>query len=70
MAGIDPGLMEPKCYIPGDSKGDSSRDSFWLDPERDPGHDDDEAGWNVGVEQVVAETPLELEDHLQASEPS
>ena len=44
------------------------RDSFRFDPERDPRHHDDEAGRDVGVEQVVAEAPPELEDHLQASE--
>ena len=36
-----------------------------LDPEADPGHDDDEAGGDVGVEEVVAQPPLKHEDHLQ-----
>lgn len=31
-------------------------------------HDDDETRRDVGVEQMVTETPLQLEDHLQACE--
>ena len=56
----------------GEEAGDPQRDPGWhglrLDPERDPGHDDDEAGGDVGVEEVVAEATLEHEHHLQAGE--
>ena len=48
----------------GDTQGDPGRYSLWLDPEGDPGHDDNEAGGEVGVEEVVAQPPLELEHHL------
>ena len=41
---------------------------IYLDPEGDPGHDDDKAGGKVGVEEVVAQPPLELEHHLQTGE--
>ena len=54
--------------IPSNSQGDPCRDSFWFDPEWDPGHDDDQAGWNVGVEEVVTQATLELKDDLQTSE--
>ena len=40
------------------------RYGLWLDPEGNPGHDDDETGGQVGVEQVVTQPPLELEYHL------
>jgi hypothetical protein len=45
--------MTWQLKIPGNTESDSSRDSFWLDPEGDPGHDDDQTGWNIGMEQVV-----------------
>ena len=28
---------------------------LWLDPERNPRHDHNEAGWYVGVEKVIPE---------------
>ena len=37
--------------IPSNSQGDPCRDSFWFDPEWDPGHDDDEDGGDVGGEE-------------------
>ena len=61
-----PGTDRVLC-IPGDSQRDPSRDSFWLNPERDPGHDDNQAGWNVGVEEIVTQSSFELKNHLQAS---
>lgn len=33
-------------------------------------HDDNEAGWNVCVEDVVTQAPLESKHHLQAREVS
>ena len=52
----------------GDAERDPGRHRLRLDPERDPGHHDDQAGGDVGVEEVVAQVPTELEDHLQARE--
>ena len=62
------GVLRGKREKGSDTESDPSRDSLGLDPEADPGHNDDEAGGDVGVEQVVAETPLELEHNLQAGE--
>ena len=52
----------------GDPQGDPGGHGLGLDPERDPGHDDDQTGGDVGVEQVVAESTLEHEDDLEAGE--
>ena len=52
----------------GHSQGDPGRNGLRLDPETDPGHDDDQTGGDVGVEQVVAQPSLEHEHHLQACE--
>ena len=52
----------------GDPQRDPGGDSLRLDPEADPGHDDYQAGGDVGVEQVVAQPPLEHEHHLQTRE--
>ena len=52
----------------GHPQRDPGGDSLGLDPEADPGHDDYQAGGDVGVEQVVAQTPLEHEHHLQTRE--
>ena len=49
----------------GHAQGHPGGDSLGLDPETDPGHDDYEAGGDVGVEEVVAQSPLKHEDHLQ-----
>ena len=43
-------------------------DRLWLYPEGDPGHDDNETSGDIGVEQVVAQPPLEHEHHLQTRE--
>ena len=40
----------------------------YLDPERDPGHDDNETGGQVSVKQVITKPPLKLENHLQTGE--
>ena len=52
----------------GDPQGDPGRYSLGLDPEADPGHDDDQTGRDVSVEQVVAQPPLEHEHNLQTRE--
>ena len=52
----------------GDTQGDPGRNRLRLDPEADPGHDDYQAGGDVGVEQVVAQPPLEHEHNLQTRE--
>ena len=62
------GMLGGESEEGGDSQGDPGRHRLGLDPEADPGHDDDQAGWDVGVEQVVAQPPLEHEDNLQTRE--
>ena len=52
----------------GHPQRDPGRDSLRLDPEADPGHDDDQAGGDVGVEQVVAQPSFEHEHNLQTRE--
>lgn len=52
------------------AEGDPRRDGFRLDPEGDPGHDDDQSGRDVRVEQVIAESPAQIEDNLYAREVS
>lgn len=52
----------------GDSEGDSGWDGFGTDPKRDPGHHDDQGGWDVSVEKVVAETSFQVEDYSKAGE--
>ena len=51
-----------------DSERHPRRNGFRADPKRDPAHDDDEAGRNISVEQVVAEPAPERQHHLEASE--
>ena len=52
----------------GDAQRDPGRNGLGLDPERDPGHHDDQTGGDVSVEKVVAQATPELEDHLKAGE--
>lgn len=52
------------------AQGDPRRDGFRLDPEGDPGHDDDQSGRDVRVEQVIAQSPAQIEDNLYAREVS
>ena len=52
----------------GHSQRYPGRHGLRLDPETDPGHDDDQTGGDVGVEQVVAQPPLEHKHHLQTGE--
>ena len=59
------GMLRGEREKGSDTESDPSRDSLGLDPEADPGHNDDEAGGDVGVEEVVAQPPLKHEDHLQ-----
>ena len=51
---------------------DTQSDSCWhrlgLDPETDPGHHDNQAGGDVGVEHEVAQPSPELELHHQTGE--
>ena len=42
---------QKRCYSQGDSRGYG----FWFDPEGDPGHHDNQAGWNVGVKHKIPE---------------
>lgn len=43
--------------------------TIWQNPYpiNTHGHDDDQAGGDVGVKQVVSQSSLQDEDHLQAS---
>lgn len=52
------------------AKSDPCRDGFRLDPEGDPGHDDDQGGRDVRVEQVITQSPAQIEDNLYAREVS
>ena len=52
----------------GHAQGHAGGHGLGLDPETDPGHDDDQTGGDVGVEEVVAQPPLEHEHHLQTRE--
>lgn len=52
----------------GHSEGDSCRNCLGLYPERNPGHDDDQAGGHIRVEQVIPQAALEGEHHLQTGE--
>lgn len=52
------------------AEGDPRRDGFRLDPKGDPGHDDDQSGRDVRVEQVIAQSPAQIEDNLYAREVS
>ena len=52
----------------GHAQGHAGGHGLGLDPETDPGHHHDQAGWDVGLEHEVAEHPPELEDHHQAGE--
>ena len=61
-------VLRGECEETGDPQGDPGGNGLGLDPERDPGHDDNQTSGDVGVEQVVAETPLEHEDHLETGE--
>ena len=61
-------MLRAESEQTGHPQRDSGWHRLWLDPERDPGHDDDQTGGDVGVEQVVAESTLEHEDALEAGE--
>ena len=52
----------------GDPERDPGGDRLRLNPEADPGHDHDQTGGDIGVEQVVAQPPLEHEHNLQTRE--
>lgn len=56
----------------GQQGGYAERHSGWrrfrFYPEGDPRHDYDQAGWNVGVKQVVAEPTFQDKHYFEASE--
>jgi hypothetical protein len=52
----------------GHSQCNTCRNSLGLDPERDPRHDDDQAGWHVRMKEIVAKAPLEAKHDLQTGE--
>lgn len=62
------GVLRGQREQRGDAEGDTRGNGFGLDPERDPAHDHNQRGRDVGVEQVVAKAPLQIEDHRQARE--
>ena len=51
----------------GDAQGDPGGDSVGVEPEADPGHDDEHAAGHVDCQQVVGELPLEGEVHREAA---
>lgn len=56
----------------GEHGGDAESDSSWccihVDPEGDPGQDNDEQAGDVHLDQVIAHLPLQLELHFDAGE--
>ena len=51
----------------GDAQGDPGGDSVGVQPEADPGDDDEHAAGDVDRDQVVGELPLEDQLHLEAA---
>ena len=51
----------------GDAEGDPGGDSVGVQPEADPGDDDEHAAGHVDGQQVVGELPLEGEVHGEAA---
>ncbi len=51
----------------GDAEGHPGRDGVRVQPERDPGDDDQHAAGHVDGDEVVRELPLEHEIHRQAA---
>ena len=51
----------------GDAEGDPGGDSVGVQPEADPGDDDEHAAGHVDRDQVVGELPLEDQLHLEAA---
>ena len=72
--GLDIGLLKKKVGHPSILKKEPfltispGRNSFWLNPERNPRHHDNQTGWNVSVKKVVAQASSKFKDHLQTSE--
>lgn len=50
------------------SQSDPGGNRLGFDPERDPGHDDDQRGRYVSVEQVIAQSTAQIEHDLDARE--
>ena len=57
-------MLSGECEQRRDPQGHPGWDGLGLDPEGDPGHHDDQAGRDVGVEKVVAEATAKLEYNL------
>ena len=51
----------------GDAQRHAGRHRLGVQPEVDPGHDDEHAGGHVDGEEVVGELPLEHQHHLEAA---
>ena len=51
----------------GDAEGDPGGDSVGVQPEADPGDDDEHAAGHVDGQQVVGELPLKGEVHGEAA---
>ena len=52
----------------GDAQGHPGGRGIHVDPEGNPGQDDDEQRGDVHLDQVVAHLPLQVEPHLNAGE--
>lgn len=63
---VDTGSLCGHGEQSGHSERDSSRNCVGIQPERDPGNDDQHAAWNVDGDQVVGELPSKQKIHFQA----
>lgn len=52
----------------GDAEAYTGRGSIHVDPEGDPGQDDNEQAGNVHLNQIVAHLPLQVKLHFYAGE--
>lgn len=52
----------------GDSQTNTGRRCVHVDPKGNPGQDNDEQGWDVHLDQVVAHLTLQVETSLNAGE--
>jgi hypothetical protein len=65
-AGATSGLIQKETHFAPPKRVSSS--NHYQKSMATYGHDDDEAGRNVSVEEVVAETPFQDKHHLQTGE--